>query len=366
MRRLLLLTIMSLFLLPTVSWAQGKPAFQRGYLHPQLVQDGRGNAGMLWVRLSGNGHDLVLAKRRAGGALQDPVKVNAGDGDVRYVQSPEGRPGIAAGPSSVVGVSWFDTSGRLFVAVSRDGAQTFSQPVEVAPGFADSQHPYSDVAFDASGTLYVAWVAIRDGFPHLLAARIEGDRNPVVANLTADFGVNPCSGSRPDLFIRGRDLTVSFRVAGEDGFRDVHRIRTGADLRPSRPERMGPASWKMDGCPTSGAANAGEFTWYLDGSSGQPQLMEASSPTATPLPIAAASAAGAMTPRLIAGSEGPAWMLYLPGRSSGQVLVRDGGAWRVLVDEVPYFCSDITLLEGQLLMVGDKEGTLWMEAAAVN
>ena len=367
MRRVLLIGLLGLFVFPVTSWGQsGKPAFQRGYLHPQLVQDGHGNAGMLWVRLSTNGHDLVLAKRHANGALQDPVKVNSGDGEVLYVESPEGRPGLAAGPGSVVGASWFDTSGRLFVAVSRDGARSFGQPVDVAPGFADSRHPYSDVAFDASGTLYVTWVSTRDGLPQLLVARIDGDRNPVVQNLTGDFAMTACSGSRPDLFIRGRDLTISFRVAGEDGFRDVHRIRTGSDLKSSKPERMGPAQWKLDGCPATGAANAGEFTWFLDGSAGPTRLVEASSPSASPVPVAAATVASPFTPRVIAGSEGPAWMLYLPGRTFGQVLVREGGSWRVLVDEVPYFCSDITMLEGQLLMVGDKEGTLWMEAAAVN
>lgn len=367
MRRVLLCLGLILIVLPGVTSAQsGRPAFQRGYLHPQLVQDGRGNAGMLWVRVSNSGHDLVIAKRRANGALMDPVKVNSGNGDVRYVAHPEGRPGIAAGPPGAAGVSWFDTSGRLFVAISRDGASTFGRAIEVDAGHADPAHPFSDVAFDSGGTLYVTWVSTRDGFPQLMAARIEGDRNAVVQNLTGQFDTSVCSGSRPDLFIKGRDLTISFRVAGADGFRDVHRIQTNSNLKPSQPQRMGPPMWKVGGCPTNGVATTREFTWFLDGSTGQPRLMEAFSPTATPSPIRAATVSAPYAPQLVEGSEGPSWMLYLPGKSFGQVLVRSGGSWRVLVDEVPYFCSDITLLEGQLLMVGDKEGVLWMEATAVN
>ena len=107
MRRVLLFLGLMLVVLPGLASAQsGKPAFQRGYLHPQLVQDGRGNAGMLWVKVTNSGHDLVIAKRRANGALMDPVTVNSGDGDVRYVANPEGRPGIAAGPPGAAGVSW--------------------------------------------------------------------------------------------------------------------------------------------------------------------------------------------------------------------------------------------------------------------
>jgi len=367
MRRALLFLGLMLIVLPGLANAQsGKPPFHRGYLHPQLAQNGRGNAGMLWVKVSNSGHDLVLAKRRANGALQDPVVVNAGDGSVRYVSSPEGRPGIAGGPPGAVGVSWFDTSGRLLVAISRDGATSFGAQIDVDPGHVDTAHPFSDVAFDASGTLYVAWISTRDGSPQLFAARIEGDRNPVVQNLTGEFGVSVCSGSRPDLFIKGRDLTISFRIAGADGYRDVHRIQTNANLAPRKPERMGSALWNMAGCPRSGAVGTGDFTWFLNGSSGSPVLMEASSPNVAATPVRGVSVVNPSSPRLIAGSERPSWMVYLPGQEFGQVLVRQGGGWRVVLDQVPFFVSDIILLEGQLLMVGQQSGVLWMEARAVN
>lgn len=367
MRRALLILSLVLVALPTVSQAQVmRPPFNRGFLHPQLVQDGRGNAGMLWVKLTDSGHDLFLAKRRANGAMQDPVKVNSGNGDVRYVAHPEARPGIAAGPRSAVGVSWFDPSGRLFVSVSRDGASTFSPAVEVDRGHADPENPYSDVAFDSGGTLYVTWISKRDGAPAVFAARIDRDRSPVVRNLTAEFDVAACGGTRPDLFIRGRDLTVTFRAAASDGFRDVHRIQLGGDLSPRKPERMGGALWKFDGCPRAGVASSGDLTWFLDGSSGRLRLMEAFSTTSSATPVRAATVQNPSSPRLIAGSEGPSWMLYLPGQKFGQVLVRQGGSWRVLIDQVPFFCSDITMLEGQLLMVGQQDGVLWMEARAVN
>ena len=97
MRRALL--ILALICIPVAGLAQsGKPIQQRGYLHPQFVEDTNGNVGMLWVRPSGSGHDLFLARRAANGSLVDPVQVNSTAGDVLYVAHREGRPGLAAGP----------------------------------------------------------------------------------------------------------------------------------------------------------------------------------------------------------------------------------------------------------------------------
>jgi hypothetical protein len=151
-----------------------------------------------------------------------------------------------------------------------------------------------------------------------------------------------------------------------EGYRDIHRIETGADLKRATPERLGSPRWKISGCPMAGPVTAGGLTWFLDGSDGTRKLLEASSPTAEPVPVPAATVERPASPRIVAGSEGPAWMLYLPGRPHGQILIRDGGRWRVQVDDVPYFCTDVAFVGGQLLMVGDKEGTLWMEATALN
>ncbi|RKZ07460.1 hypothetical protein DRQ32_10075 [bacterium] len=374
MRRLLIALMLLLIALPQVANAQsgGRPAFQRGYLQPQFVQDTNGNVGMLWVKLHAGGHDLYMARRKANGALQDPVKVNSSDGDVRYLPLDQARPGIASGPGGAVGVSWFDTQGRLLVGISRNHGRSFGESLVVDGNSARPEHAFSDVAFDASGTLFVTWIDAREAPANaeepaqLYIARIDGDRTPVVQNMTGEFTESICGCCRPDLSIRGRNVTATFRMAGADGYRDIHRIETGAQLRPKEPVRMGTPLWKISACPMAGPVSAGEFTWFLDGSTGKKRLMESWSSTAAATPVAAASVEYPASPRLVTGSEGPGWMLYLPGAKLGQVLLRDGGRWRVLVDEVPYFCSDITYVEGQLLMVGDKEGTLWMEAKVLN
>lgn len=372
MRRIL--TMLLLLLLPAGALAQtGKPAYQRGYLHPQFVQDAQGNVGMLWVKLGGSGgHDLFLARRQANGALQDPVKVNASDGDVLYLGLEQARPGLAAGPAGAIGVSWFDDTGRLHVAISRDGGRSFGKPVAVAPDHARPEHAFSDIAFDASGTAFVTWIdcsGAAKGYEEpaqLYVARIDRDDRVTVRNVTGGWTESICGCCRPDITARGRHLWIAFRNAGADGYRDIYRVELGADLESDEPERMGTALWEIDACPMAGPVTAGDFTWFLDGSTGQLRLMEAFSPTTAAVPVKVATVANPSPPRVIEGSESPRWMLYLPGSEYGQVLVRESSGWRVAVDRVPGFCTDMTLVEGQLLMVGDKEGTLWMEARSLD
>jgi hypothetical protein len=373
MWRFLIVFSLTLLVLPDSAAAQtsGKPAFQRGYLHSQFVRAEDGGVDMLWVKLSASGHDLFLARRSAAGALQNPVKVNSSDGAVMYLPLEQARPAVAEGPGGAVGVAWFDKTGQLMVGISRDKGRSFGPSVAVDPGNARPEQAFADVAFDASGTLFVIWIDVR-GAPagqeepaQLYIARIDSDTNPTVANLTGEFTTSICGCCRPDLYIKGRDITASFRMVDADGYRDIHRVRTGSGLTASKPERMGRQLWKLSGCPMAGPVSIGEFTWFLDGSTGTRRLMEASSPTATAVPVPAATVGNPRSPRLVIGSEGRGGMIYLPGKPYGQVLLRDGGSWSVLVDEVPYFCTDIALVDGQLLMVGDKDGGLWMEATAL-
>jgi hypothetical protein len=349
----------------------GKPAIQRGYLHSQFVKAADGGVDMLWVKLSAGGHDLFLARRSAAGALQNPAKVNSSEGDVMYLPIEQARPAVAAGPGDAVGVAWFDKTGQLMVGISRDKGRSFGPSVAVDPGHARPEQAFADVAFDASGTLFVTWIDVRDAPAgqeepaQLYIARIDSDTNPAVVNLTGEFTASICGCCRPDLYIKGRDITASFRMVDADGYRDIHRVRTGSGLTASKPERMGGQMWKISGCPMAGPVSIGEFTWFLDGSTGTKRLMEASSPTAAAVQVSAASVANPRSPRLVIGSGGRGGMLYLPGKPYGQVLLRDGGSWSVLVEDVPYFCTDMALVDGQLLMVGDKDGGLWMEATAL-
>jgi hypothetical protein len=373
MRPFLIVSSLILLVLPVSVGAQtsGKPAFQRGYLHSQFVKAADGGVDMLWVKLSAAGHDLFLARRSSAGALQNPVKVNTSDGDVMYLPPEQARPAVAAGPGGAVGVAWFDKKGQLMVGISRDKGRSFGPSVAVDPGNARPEQAFADVAFDASGTMFVIWIDVRDAPvgseepAQLYIARIDNDTNPTVANLTGSYTTSICGCCRPDLYIKGRDITASFRMAGADGYRDIYRSRTGSGLTISKPELMGGQMWKLAGCPMAGPVSIGEFTWFLDGSTGVKRLMEASSPTATAVPVAAATVANPRSPRLVIGSEERGGMIYLPGKPYGQVLLRDSGSWRVLVEDVPYFCTDMALVDGQLLMVGDKDGGLWMEATAL-
>lgn len=370
-RAVLFLCLLTVIPSTVLAQANRTPAHQRGYLHPQLVRDDAGNVGMLWVRPADDGHDLFLARRQSNGAFVDPVQVNSAPGEVLFLGHPEGRPGLASGPQGRVAASWFDRSGQLQIALSTDNGRSFGQAIAIAPGHARPEHAFSDVAFGANGDLFVAWIDVtaapdgREEPAQLYVARVDGANKQSVRDVTGEFAESICGCCRPDLSVQGGELVAGFRMIDE-GFRDIHTVRLGSDLSPARPERMGPPLWKINACPMAGPAVSSDFVWFIDGSTGQRRLMESSSPTATPVEVRAATVSSPSAPQLIEGSEGPGWMLYLPGSSGGQVLVREGGVWRVLVDDVPLFCTDIAFVEGQLLMVGERGGVLWMQAAGVN
>jgi hypothetical protein len=233
------------------------------------------------------------------------------------------------------------------------------------------EHAFSDVAFDANGTLFVTWIdataapAGQEEPAQLYVARVDEAGRQEVRNLTGDYTSSICGCCRPDLVINGRDLTIGFRMVDGE-FRDIHRARLGASLEPAAPERMGPAMWRIDGCPMAGPAVTRDFVWFVDGSTGRRRIMEAASPTALPVEIVVADVESAASPSVVQGSEAPRWMLYLPGSGPGQVLARDGAGWSVLLDDVPPYCTDIVLVEDQLLLVGEKGGTLWMQAHGVD
>ena len=362
MHRLALLLVFAL--VPAMAAAQplNRPAVQRGYLHCQFVQADEALA-MLWVKPTRAGHDLFLARRQSSGALQNPVQVNSAPGDVLYSALDDSRPALAASGRGKVGVAWYGREGGLFAAISADGGRSFAPAVTVDAG-ARNEAALVDAGFDATGTLFVTWVDTQSGTAVLRLARIDRDVQAQIRDLELESGVSACT--RPDLAIRGRDLSITYRGHDAEGYRDLWRVRSGAQLEVRTPERLGPASWKPEICPPSGAASGGEFSWFVDGSTGSPRLVEAFSPLRSPEPIRAATVEGPRSPRLVTGSDQRGWMLYLPGAETGQVLVRESRGWRVLVDDVPWYCTDIALVDGQLLMVGDKENRLWLEAAAMN
>jgi len=234
------------------------------------------------------------------------------------------------------------------------------------PGHA--AHAFVHATFDDDGVLHVVWLDARDAPEdleepaHVFHAAVTSEGATTETDLTGNAFASVCGCCRPYVDADRFGLRVVFRAIDARGFRDVHRIerRSTGDWTP--PVRIGPALWKIVGCPMSGPiADSGTVIWR-DGSEPTDRVVEgwsASSPVRAILrPDGPGRTMG--SPRWVGASAQD--LLLVPGAPTGWLLGRDGGRWAILTDEVPFWCTDALRFRDQILLVGDDRGRLQLEA----
>lgn len=353
--------------------ARNKPDERRGYLGPQLARTGAGSVVMSWVRPVSGGHDLLLARRAADGALEDPRRLNVETGSVRYLPLDEARPLLVTGPGDEVAVVWFDTAGHLQAVVSEDGARDFGGPYRVDAGPGRPEHAFAGADFARDGSLHVAWLDARKapaGLEEpalLLLNRVTKEGAGRERDLTSQHTASVCGCCRPFVHVDRSGIEVLFRNTDPEGWRDIHRIRGSFDGEFGTPERIGPATWRIEGCPMAGPISDGAQALWRDGSTGRVRIVAGTSPTAALSVVLAADDANwtAVSPRWVDSDDERAPMLLVPGEPKGRLLAQRGGRWEVVVPDMPAWCHSALVLKDQLLMVGDEHGKLRLEALNV-
>lgn len=346
------------------------PDPRRGYVAPQLARNGEGSVVMAWLRPSEQGHDLLVARRTAAGALQEPRRLNEVPGSVRHLGLDEARFVLVGGPGDQFGLVWFDRDGHVVASLSRDGGRHFDGPFVVDDGEGRPENAFAGAALDRTGALHVAWLDARNAPVDmeepalLLHAVVTAEGAGPEHDLSSEHTPSVCGCCRP-FVVSGRDgVEVLFRNAGEDGYRDIHRVEQELDGSFAAPERVGPPTWKIAACPMSGPVSDGREVLWKDGSKGRPRLVLGTTDTAPLVEVfdSGRSGWGPLSPRFVERGDDPHALLLVPGVPHGRLFARRGGTWDVVVDEMPVWCRDAVVLEGQLLMVGDEHGQLRMEA----
>lgn len=352
---------------------RNKPDIRRGYLGPQIARTGTGSVVMLWVRPVAAGHDLLVARRAADGALEEPRQLDAGEAAIRYLPLDEARPALVTGPADEVGVVWFDGTGRPRASLSHDGGRTFTEAFVLGSGPGRPENAFAGAAIGRDGRMHVVWLDARhapaghEEPAQLLYDRVSLDGPSGERDLTSAHTQSVCGCCRPSIRADRSGIEVVFRNTDAEGWRDVHRIVGTFDGAFGAPERVGPATWKIAACPMSGPiAGAGLVVWG-DGSAGRPRVVSGTTATASLGLVIDAERSGWLpaSPRWIASAEGDDALLLVPGEPDGRVLARRGGRWDVVVPDLPAWCRSAIVLEKQLLMVGDEHGRLRLEALDV-
>jgi hypothetical protein len=341
-----------------------------GFLGPQLSVANDGSVYLLWAKAKGDGFDLFVSVRQGDGLFSDPMQVNAESGTVEYSAIDELRPALATGSKGQAAIAWVDDAANIQAAIY-DSQENTIRRWQLNRVQGNPVRGFVNLDFDDRGRLLAVWLDARGAKPgeeepaHLYAVELKNVRAKArEKNLTEGWTQSVCGCCRPFVrSARGRFEVLVRNVTG-DGYRDIHRgtgsFAEGLDAF----DRVGPATWKIEACPMSGAVGDGNLVWWRDGSTGKSRIVEGSARATVLRVVVENDEEWTMTasPRLIEDHEDRSTMLLVPGRPYGKILRRDGGQWTEFPEKIPEWCNSAVAVGNELLLVGDEHSELKMES----
>jgi hypothetical protein len=150
--------------------------------------------------------------------------------------------------------------GPLATALSADGGATWTGGPNPADDGREDGHAFADLAADAAGTLFVAWLDSRDGAQGLRAAASRDGGRTWEKNASPDTRSCECCWNRV--------------VAGEEGAYVLYRDRDPRDMALAvtrdagrewtRRGSVGSFDWQFEGCPEVGGGLVARAGGRLD------------------------------------------------------------------------------------------------------
>jgi hypothetical protein len=255
---------------------------------------------------------LMIQSQDNGSTFRDPIQVNSkeGDADPAYISPP-----IRFGPNGEIFVSWgkivphetFWGIGDIRLARSTDGGKSFEPTIYPAKGEPLSEKLYADLAISKNGTILVPYVNNElvqvndtsiaykmdqiDYITQMHVLRSDDNGNSFKRITLDDEGCQCCDtataiGPNNEVYIAYRDSERNKiqlddysnkyiannsdseyvdRTAVEQGLIEVpvystvrnivisHTTDSGEGLQYSKPVKIQPLEWYMNGCPSVGA-----------------------------------------------------------------------------------------------------------------
>lgn len=227
-----------------------------------MAEDGSG--GIVYLKKEG-GRNHVFVARFDHGAWSPPQRVDAGQGfDSSWAR-------IAAGDGGRLLVTWVQELGvatdRMYSATLDPGATGFQEPVPVDMNVGEATSTFPDLAMNAGGQAYVAYLVITDDSPlnppgYLgIDVRIAHYNNRLWSVLGNPVDRNPATpmpkptpGTGPKVGIDSLGQAVVAWREPDDEF--VNRVWARRDFGATVgvPLEVSPASW--EGAPLRGEADA--------------------------------------------------------------------------------------------------------------
>lgn len=246
---------------------------------PFLFESGDTAAVFSWVRtVSDSGAVLVYAVSNNG----DFTKTITVPGSNNVKPHGENMPKVVIAPDGRIVAAWGAAnpspenpySGLVFYSSSADGGKNWTSPATLSQDKKSIDQRYFDLEVLPDGQVGAVWLDSRkntdkDGSSLYFA---KFSKNSIFENEKV-IDQTVCQCCRTDLFVDDKgSLHVAYRKIIDDSVRDmVHIISTDNGANFSKPERISPDNWVINGCPHTGPAIAQtssglSFVWYTMGS----------------------------------------------------------------------------------------------------
>ncbi len=305
--------------------------------------------GSLWIAARAGNRLFVTRSRDGGRSFAPSVPLDTRDATLDTGNDARPKIVVARDGTVVVAFATFRDrafNGEVFTTRSTDGGRTFS-PVQPITDVQESQR-FADMAFDADGSLFAAWLDKRDRVQAKAAGRpfpgaglaISRSRDEGARFAPARVVVDDtCECCRLALAFAGPGRpVVLFRNIFPGGIRDHAVVTFGAGDAPGPVRRVSVDDWQVDACPHHGPSLAiaadGSYhaTWFTLGRARQGLFYARSSDAGAhwsdPLPLGPSDAALSRPFVLASGTTiRLAWKAFDGDKTSVMVMTsRDAGA----------------------------------------
>ena len=342
---------------PGFGFLEGRQVYQ-----PQLLSPDGSSLLLVWREEEEEGSNIYVARSEPGDAFSEPVRVNAALGSVGGIDLDELRPALAAGVGGRFAVAWGARDGHVYVAVIRDAAQTFGEPIRLDQVQERAYRGFPAISFNSKGALHGIWIDAREAPPRaeepadLYLAVVEGNGVQEI-NLTAQQEASICGCCRPSLEAFGEELVATFRNTG-GGFRDISQILIQPDRSFTQPKDLVAPMWELEGCPVAGPVSPRpEQALWMEASLGHWRLLANEDGLDFEVVLEENDDwTPRRPPRRLSSHGSEVTDLLVPGDPHGRRLTYTDGSWQPTPDRFPAWATDGVLLGKQLLLVGTRSG----------
>jgi hypothetical protein len=222
---------------------------------------------------------------------------------------------------------------------------------------------YVRARFADKGNLHTVWLDARRAGPDEeepadLYYRL-ADGSEREHRLTSDDGT-VCGCCRPDLAVEtDGEMTVAYRAAGTDGYRDVSYLSRSAKGEVTVQRATDPM-WKIQGCPVSGPAIVRNGLIWKDASQGHQRILSTQGGKLQIVTAADSTWTPTMSPKRV--SQG---RVFVPGQPVGKIYRRNESSWEHEAD-VPEWVSSLAATDDMYYLVGAPRRKLKVEVRAID